>query len=76
MEILVKLSEEERVLLNKVSEITLGSYDINKDTIPVEKLIIIIQDLMVEYHKLEEERDELNQIQGYKVLEKKRGKKR
>lgn len=49
-----KLEENERIMLNKIREITLMNYDIEKDYIKSEDIFKILKDLLVEYNVLEE----------------------
>lgn len=49
-----KLEENERIMLNKIREITLMSYDIERDYIKSEDIFNILKDLLVEYNVLEE----------------------
>lgn len=49
-----KLEENERIMLNKIREITLMSYDIERDYIKSEDIFKILKDLLVEYNVLEE----------------------
>ena len=49
-----KLEENERIMLNKIREITLANYDIERDYIKSEDIFNILKDLLVEYNVLEE----------------------
>lgn len=49
-----KLEENERIMLNKIREITLMNYDIERDYIKSEDIFNILKDLLVEYNVLEE----------------------
>lgn len=49
-----KLEENERIMLNKIREITLMNYDIERDYIKSEDIFKILKDLLVEYNVLEE----------------------
>lgn len=54
-----KLTEDERASINKVMEITLTNYDAYNLFIPVESLMVALEDLLYEYHKKEEELEDL-----------------
>lgn len=49
-----KLEENERIMLNKIREITLMNYDIERDYIKSEDIFNMLKDLLVEYNVLEE----------------------
>lgn len=49
-----KLQENERIMLNKIREITLMNYDIERDYIKSEDIFNMLKDLLVEYNVLEE----------------------
>lgn len=49
-----KLEENERIMLNKIREITLMNYDIERYYIKSEDIFKILKDLLVEYNVLEE----------------------
>lgn len=49
-----KLEEDERIMLNKIREITLMNYDIERDYIKSEDIFNILKDLLVEYNVLNE----------------------
>lgn len=49
-----KLEENERIMLNKIREITLMNYYIERDYIKSEDIFKILKDLLVEYNVLEE----------------------
>ena len=49
-----KLEEIERIMLNKIREITLMNYDIERDYIKSEDIFNMLKDLLVEYNVLEE----------------------
>ena len=49
-----KLEEIERIMLNKIREITLMNYGIERDYIKSEDIFNMLKDLLVEYNVLEE----------------------
>lgn len=48
------LTEEERKKIQEVSDITLTDYEVLGKTIPVDKLMTAIEDLLVELHREQE----------------------
>lgn len=54
-----KMSEKERAMLNEISEITLTDYNLNKEMVTCDNLIVALEDLLVEYNVLKEKYDDL-----------------
>ena len=50
-----KMNENQRAKLNEISEITMTDYEMDKESISCDNLMIALEDLLVEYHNLEEE---------------------
>lgn len=53
-----KLSDDEKEIIKKVQERTITEYDIQNDFINVEHIMYIVEDLLNEIDRLEEEREE------------------
>ena len=49
----------DRELINKAMEITCVSYEVEKEYLPIEKLELIIEDLVYEYNVLKEKYDDV-----------------
>lgn len=54
-----KLNDEEIKQLKEISLITGVTYELEGNLIPVTKLIYILKDMLCEYHKKEEELEDL-----------------
>ncbi len=54
-----KMNENQRAKLNEISEITMTDYEMDKESISCDNLMIALEDLLVEYHNLEERIEEL-----------------
>lgn len=54
-----KMNENQRAKLNEISEITMMDYEMDKESISCDNLMIALEDLLVEYHNLEERIEEL-----------------
>lgn len=53
-----KLNEKEKEKIKKVKEITITDYELLGDFIPVESMMTIIEDLLMEIDRLEEEKED------------------
>ena len=53
-----KLDEKEKEKIKKVKEITITDYELLGDFIPVESMMTIIEDLLMEIDRLEEEKED------------------
>lgn len=53
--ILVELDEDTRLRFNEVSEINFTDYELKGNTIPVDSLISMVEDMLAMYHNKEEE---------------------
>lgn len=53
-----KLSDDEKEIVNKVQKRTITEYDIQNDFINVEHIMYIVEDLLNEIDRLEEELEE------------------
>lgn len=53
-----KLNEKEKEKIKKVKEITITDYELLDDFIPVKNMMTIIEDLLMEIDKLEEEKED------------------
>lgn len=60
-----KLDEDDLKLINKISKLTLTNYEVTGDFIPVDSLISVIEDLMVEYDGISEEFEDYKQYVDY-----------
>ena len=56
-----KLSDDELEKMYKVSKITLTDYELIGNFVPVEKLINVIEDLLIELDKAEEKYNDLEE---------------
>lgn len=54
-----ELDEKELEIFNRISNITDVDYEIKNNMIEVDTLIYALKDMLYEYHKVEEERDDL-----------------
>ena len=57
--IYVEVEENERMLFNEISELTMTNYELKENSIPIDSLIPMIKDIMVEYHSLQEQLEDL-----------------
>ena len=57
--IYVEVEENERMLFNEISELTMTNYELKENSIPIDSLIPMIKDIMVEYHNLQEQLEDL-----------------
>lgn len=65
------MSDDERNKMQEVSDITLTDYEVMGKTIPVEKLMAAIEDLLVELHREQEKVADLeSDIDNYYELKK------
>lgn len=56
-----KLSDDEKEIINKVQKRTITEYDIQNDFINVEHIMYMVEDLLNEIDRLEEEKEEIIQ---------------
>lgn len=56
-----KLSDDEKEIIKKVQERTITEYDIQNDFINVEHIMYMVEDLLNEIDRLEEEKEEIIQ---------------
>lgn len=56
-----KLSDDEKKIIKKVQERTITEYDIQNDFINVEHIMYMVEDLLNEISRLEEEKEEIIQ---------------
>lgn len=56
-----KLDNDELEKINRVSKITCDDYELLGNFIPVEKMVSVIEDLLIEIDRLEEERKDREQ---------------
>lgn len=56
-----KLSEDEKRIIKKVQMATITEYDIQNDFISVQNLMYMVEDLLNEVDRLEEEKEEIIQ---------------
>lgn len=56
-----KLSDDEKKIIKKVQERTITEYDIQNDFINVEHIMYMVEDLLNEIDRLEEEKEEIIQ---------------
>lgn len=56
-----KLSDDEKEIVKKVQKRTITEYDIQNDFINVEHIMYIVEDLLNEIDRLEEEKEEIIQ---------------
>ena len=56
-----KLTDEEVKRIEKVSEITITDYEVKDNLINVDNLIVMVEDLLVAYHQMEEELGDLEE---------------
>lgn len=56
-----KLSDDEKEIIKKVQKRTITEYDIQNDFINVEHIMYIVEDLLNEIDRLEEEKEEIIQ---------------
>ena len=56
-----KLSDDEKEIVKKVQERTITEYDIQNDFINVEHIMYMVEDLLNEIDRLEEEKEEIIQ---------------
>ena len=56
-----KLSDDEKEIIKKVQERTITEYDIQNDFINVQHIMYIVEDLLNEIDRLEEEKEEIIQ---------------
>ena len=56
-----KLSDDEKEIIKKVQQRTITEYDIQNDFINVEHIMYIVEDLLNEIDRLEEEKEEIIQ---------------
>lgn len=56
-----KLSDDEKGIIKKVQERTITEYDIQNDFINVEHIMYMVEDLLNEIDRLEEEKEEIIQ---------------
>ena len=56
-----KLSDDEKEIIKKVQERTITEYDIQNDFINVEHIMYMVEDLLNEISRLEEEKEEIIQ---------------
>ena len=54
-----KLSDDEKEIVKKVQERTITEYDIQNDFINVEHIMYMVEDLLNEISRLEEEKEEI-----------------
>ena len=59
-----ELKENEIEDIKEVQKITLTDYELKGNFIPVENYMSIIQDLLCEYHKLEEQVEDLKEYKN------------
>ena len=55
------LDENEIEKLNEISDITGTDYEITGKFVPVDSMMAALEDLLVQYHKKEEELEDLNE---------------
>lgn len=56
-----KLSDDEKEIIKKVQKRTITEYDIQNDFINVEHIMYMVEDLLNEVDRLEEEKEEIIQ---------------
>lgn len=56
-----KLSDDEKEIIKKVQKRTITEYDIQNDFINVEHIMYMVEDLLNEISRLEEEKEEIIQ---------------
>ena len=56
-----KLSDDEKEIIKKVQERTITEYDIQNDFISVQHIMYMVEDLLNEIDRLEEEKEEIIQ---------------
>lgn len=56
-----KLSDDEKEIIKKVQKRTITEYDIQNDFINVENIMYMVEDLLNEISRLEEEKEEIIQ---------------
>lgn len=56
-----KLSDDEKEIIKKVQQRTITEYDIQNDFINVEHIMYMVEDLLNEIDRLEEEKEEIIQ---------------
>lgn len=56
-----KLSDDEKEIIKKVQKRTITEYDIQNDFINVEHIMYMVEDLLNEIDRLEEEKEEIIQ---------------
>ena len=56
-----KLSDDEKKIIKKVQKRTITEYDIQNDFINVEHIMYMVEDLLNEISRLEEEKEEIIQ---------------
>ena len=56
-----KLSDDEKKIIKKVQKRTITEYDIQNDFINVEHIMYMVEDLLNEIDRLEEEKEEIIQ---------------
>lgn len=66
-----ELNERELEYINQLKEITLTDYEVKGNQIPIENFIPMVEDLLTEYHNLEEKYNDLKQemYENYKPSE-------
>lgn len=54
------LNDNEVAIIKDISKITFADYEIEANHIPVDNLMVVIEDLLTEYHRKEEELEDLH----------------
>jgi hypothetical protein len=55
-----KLNDNEVAIIKDISKITFTDYEIEGGLIPADTLMVVIEDLLTEYHRKEEELEDLH----------------
>lgn len=55
-----KLNDNEVAIIKDISKITFTEYEIEGNNIAVDNLMVVIEDLLTEYHRKEEELEDLH----------------
>ena len=56
-----ELNDRELEYINQLKEITLTDYEVKGNQIPIENFVPMVEDLLTEYHNLEEKYNDLKQ---------------